>query len=80
DTADTCDDSTLLEPISLLQIEIDGGDIGAFVGCRVEARSLSGDVKFVGEMTHWDGEDGNITLLTALGERIAHIRECFLVG
>jgi hypothetical protein len=81
DTSDTCDDSALLQsPISMMQIEIDGGDIGAFLGCRVEKRDLSGDVKFVGEMTRWDEEHGNITLLTTEGERIAHIRECFLVG
>jgi hypothetical protein len=80
DTADTCDCLTLLEPISMMQIEIDGGDISAFIGCRVEKRSLSGDVAFKGEMIRWDATHGNIAVLTALGERIAHVRECFLIG
>ncbi|MBD0261842.1 MAG: DUF3987 domain-containing protein [Tolypothrix sp. T3-bin4] len=70
----------LSEPISLLQFENDGCDITKYVGCQVEVRSLSGDVKFTGEMTDWDEKHGNITVATAGGERVTHVREAFLIG
>lgn len=77
----TAIDTLLDEPQkSLLQIEVDGGDISNFVGCQIEARSLSGDIKFIGEMTQWDEKHGVITLATPEGDRIAHLRECFIIG
>ncbi|MBW4608144.1 MAG: DUF3987 domain-containing protein [Hassallia sp. WJT32-NPBG1] len=75
------DQSAILpEPISLLQFETDGCDITKYVGCQVEVRSFSGEVKFIGEITHWDAMHGNITVATTEGARIAQIRESFLIG
>ena len=76
------DSSTaLLEPVQLLQVEISGADISNFIGCQIEVRSLSDDIKFIGEMTNWDVAHGNITLITADGkEEVAHIRQSFLAG
>lgn len=74
------DTSTLDEPTSLLQDELNGRDISTYLGCQVEVRSLSGEVKFVGEMADWDEKHGSITIKTAEGERQAHVRESFLVG
>jgi hypothetical protein len=67
------------EPASLLQIEVDGGDISNFIGRQIEARFHSGDIKFTGEITKWDEKHGVITVATPEGARIAHIRECFII-
>jgi putative DNA primase/helicase len=65
---------------SLLQIEIDGGDIAGFVGCQVEVRSLSGAVKFAGEMINYDSKNGIVTVATEQGNRDASLCETFVTG
>jgi putative DNA primase/helicase len=64
---------------SLLQIEIDGGDIAGFVGCQVEVRSLSGAVKFSGEMINYDSKNGIVTVATEQGNRDASLCETFVI-
>ncbi|UKP01431.1 DUF5906 domain-containing protein [Nostoc sp. UHCC 0870] len=64
---------------SLLQIEIDGGDIAGFVGCQVEVRSLSGTVKFAGEMINCNSKNGIITVATEQGNRDASFSETFVI-
>jgi putative DNA primase/helicase len=65
---------------SLLQIEKDGGDIAGFVGCQVEVRSLSGAVKFAGEMINYDSKNGIVTVATEQGKRDASLLEAFVIG
>ncbi|WP_375491346.1 DUF5906 domain-containing protein [uncultured Nostoc sp.] len=69
----------LNEPISLLQFEKDGGDIAGFVGCQVEVRSLSGAVKFAGEMINYDSKNGIVTVATEQGNRDASLLEAFVI-
>jgi hypothetical protein len=64
---------------SLLQLEKDGGDIAGFVGCQVEVRSLSGAVKFAGEMTDYDSKNGIVTVATEQGNRDAILCEAFVI-
>lgn len=64
---------------SLLQIEKDGGDIAGFVGCQVEVRSLSGAVKFAGEMINYDSKNGIVTVATEQGNRDASLCETFVI-
>ncbi|MCW5319443.1 hypothetical protein GTQ43_39565 [Nostoc sp. KVJ3] len=64
---------------SLLQIEKDGGDIAGFVGCQVEVRSLSGAVKFAGEMINCDSKNGIVTVATEQGNRDASLCETFVI-
>lgn len=64
---------------SLLQIEKDGGDIAGFVGCQVEVRSLSGAVKFAGEMINYDSKNGIVTVATSQGNRDASLCETFVI-
>ena len=64
---------------SLLQIEKDGGDIVGFVGCQVEVRSLSGAVKFAGEMINYDSKNGIVTVATEQGNRDAILCETFVI-
>jgi putative DNA primase/helicase len=64
---------------SLLQIEKDGGDIAGFVGCQVEVRSLSGAVKFAGEMINYDSKNGIVTVTTEQGNRDAILCETFVI-
>ncbi|QHG21184.1 DUF5906 domain-containing protein [Nostoc sp. ATCC 53789] len=64
---------------SLLQIEIDGGNIAGFVGCQVEVRSLSGAVKFAGEMINYDSKNGIVTVATEQGNRDAILCETFVI-
>ncbi|NEU80702.1 DUF5906 domain-containing protein [Nostoc sp. UIC 10630] len=64
---------------SLLQIEKDGGDIAGFVGCQVEVRSLSGAVKFAGEMISCDSKNGIVTVATEEGNRDAILCEAFVI-
>ncbi|MBC1280368.1 heavy metal transporter [Nostoc sp. UCD121] len=64
---------------SLLQFEKDGGDIAGFVGCQVEVRSLSGAVKFAGEMINYDSKNGIVTVDTEQGNRDAILCETFVI-
>lgn len=78
-------DSVLVEAekdnsYSLLQFEKDGGDIAGFVGCPVEVRSLSGAVKFTGEMTSFNEKNGIVSIMTEQGNRDADFREAFVIG
>jgi Protein of unknown function (DUF3987) len=68
------------DAISLLDIEASDGDIAGFVGCQVEVRTLSGSVKYCGEMTSYDNKNGFITVATTEGASIAHFREAFVKG
>ncbi|MHC5721148.1 MAG: hypothetical protein ACYTX0_56310, partial [Nostoc sp.] len=65
---------------SLLQIEIDGGDITGFVGCQVEVRGSNGNVKFAGEMVKCNVRNGIITVMTEQGDRDASFREAFILS
>ncbi|RCJ29951.1 hypothetical protein A6769_35030 [Nostoc punctiforme NIES-2108] len=51
-----------------------------FVGNSVEVRSLSGAVKFAGEMTSYDKTHGTITVVTEEGNRDVYLREAFVIG
>lgn len=64
---------------SLLQVQQDGGDIAGFVGCPVEVRSLSGAVKFAGEMIKFNLKNGFVTLMTTDGNKDADFREAFVI-
>jgi hypothetical protein len=64
---------------SLLQVQKDGGDIAGFVGCPVEVRSLSGAVKFAGEMIKFNLKNGFVTLMTKEGNKDADFREAFVI-
>ncbi|MHC5771453.1 MAG: DUF5906 domain-containing protein [Nostoc sp.] len=68
------------EPISLLQFETEGGDVAGFVGCQVEVRSLSGAIKFTGEMINCDPKNGIVTVATEQGNRDASLYETFVIG
>ena len=70
--------TVLQEPVSLLQVEVDGGDISNFIGCQIEVRFHSGGINFTGKMTKWDEKQGIITLATSEGDRMAYSRECFI--
>ncbi|MHC5822630.1 MAG: DUF5906 domain-containing protein, partial [Nostoc sp.] len=65
---------------SLLQFEIDGGDIAGFVGCRVEVRGSNGNVKFAGEMINCNVRNGIITVMTEQGTQDASFREAFILS
>ncbi|MHC5717109.1 MAG: DUF5906 domain-containing protein, partial [Nostoc sp.] len=65
---------------SLLQIEKDGGNIAGFIGCQVEVRSLSGAVKFAGEMINCDPRNGIVTVAAEQGNRDALLCETFVIG
>ncbi len=67
-------------PISLLQAESEGDDINLYVGHLVEVRSLSGAVKFAGEMIGYDPTHGTITIVTKEGNRDVYLREAFVIG
>ena len=51
-----------------------------FVGNSVKVRSLSGAVKFAGEMTSYDKTHGTITVVTKEGNRDVYLREAFVIG
>ncbi|MHC0068245.1 DUF5906 domain-containing protein [Nostoc sp. UIC 10890] len=70
----------LSQPISLLQAEREGDNINLYVGHLVEVRSLSGVVKFVGEMASYDKTHGTITVVTEEGNRDVYLREAFVIG
>jgi putative DNA primase/helicase len=71
----------LLEnPISLLQAEKEGDDINLYIGHLVEVRSLSGTVKFAGEMISYDSKNGIVTVATEQGNRDAILCEAFVIG
>ncbi len=70
----------LNEPISLLQAESEGDNIAIYVGCQVEVRSLSGAVKFAGEMVNFDSKNGIVTVATEQGNRDAILCEAFVIG
>ncbi|MGF2040086.1 MAG: DUF3987 domain-containing protein [Nostoc sp. CmiVER01] len=65
---------------SLLQFEQDGGDVEGFIGCQVEVRSLSGVIKFIGEMVSFNLKNGFITLMTEEGNKDVDFREVFVMG
>lgn len=50
-----------------------------FVGNSVEVRSLSGAVKFAGEMTSYDSKNGIVTVSTEQGNRDASLCETFVI-
>ena len=64
---------------SLGKIEIDGGDVAGFIGCQVEVRSLSGTVKFSGEMIAYDFKNGIVTVATEQGDREGILCEAFVI-
>lgn len=64
---------------SLLQFQKDGGNIAGFVGCQVEVRSLSGAIKFAGEMIKFNLKNGFVTLMTKEGNKDADFREAFVI-
>jgi putative DNA primase/helicase len=68
------------EPISLLQAESEGDNISMYVGNLVEVRSLSGAVKFTGEMINYDSKNGIVTVDTEQGNRDASLYETFVIG
>jgi putative DNA primase/helicase len=67
-------------PISLLQAESEGDNINLYVGHLVEVRSLSGTVKFAGEMINYDSKNGIVTVATEQGNRDALLCETFVIG
>lgn len=68
------------ESISLLDIEAEGGDISSYIGCEVEARTLRGNFKFSGKMTHFDSNHGIVTVATEDGNQDAYLRDTFVIG
>ncbi len=78
--ADLKEVELLDSPISLLQSESEGYDINEYIGCLVEVRSLSGAVKFAGEMVSYDKTHGTITVVTEEGNRDVYLREAFVIG
>ncbi|MHC5823860.1 MAG: DUF5906 domain-containing protein, partial [Nostoc sp.] len=70
----------LNEPISLLQAESEGENITMYVGHLVEVRSLSGAVKFSGEMINYDSKNGIVTVATEQGNRDASFCDAFVIG
>ncbi|WP_196522530.1 hypothetical protein [Nostoc commune] len=51
-----------------------------FVGYLVEVRSLSGVVRFTGEMVSYDKTHGTVTVVTEEGNRDVYLREVFVIG
>jgi hypothetical protein len=50
-----------------------------FVGNSVKVRSLSGTVKFAGEMINYDSKNGIVTVATEQGNRDAILCEAFVI-
>ncbi|MEA5605446.1 hypothetical protein [Nostoc sp. UHCC 0252] len=51
-----------------------------FVGNSVKVRSLSGAVRFTGEMVSYDKTHGTVTVVTEEGNRDVYLREVFVIG
>ena len=69
-----------VEAISLLQVELEG-DVNSFIGCQVEVRALSGNVKFAGTLVSYDYLNGCVTVRTDKDAfQLAHVRETFVVN
>jgi|GEM_PF-122226 len=63
---------------SLLTIEETYENPSIFVGHTVVVKKLDGSVKFIGELTSYDSINGNVTISTQYGSRIAQVRETFV--
>ncbi|MBA3921708.1 MAG: hypothetical protein H0X31_08410 [Nostocaceae cyanobacterium] len=63
---------------SLLTIEETYENPSIFIGCTVVVKKLDGSVKFIGELTSYDSINGNVTISTQYGSRIAQVRETFV--
>ncbi len=81
DQAIACDEvQDEVGTFALLQIEIDG-DVNGFIGCQVEVRGLSDNVKFVGTLVSYEQLNGCVVVRTDEGVfQIAHVRETFVVN
>ncbi|WP_066423363.1 DUF3987 domain-containing protein [Anabaena sp. 4-3] len=66
------------KPVSLSQVERDGGNIDDFIGHQVEVRSLGGDIKFVGTMVSRDSKNGIVSVETSQGNKTAYLHEAYL--
>lgn len=75
------EESRRMEKFSLLQVEIDDGDVNGFVGCDVEVHTIDGAVKFEGELISYDALNGSVKIQSKESGACytAHVRETFVI-
>lgn len=80
DSEHTPNETENFEPISLLQIEESEGNVAGFIGMQVEARNISGAVKFCGELVDYDALNGSVKVNLPNGEtKNCSVREVFVL-
>jgi hypothetical protein len=75
---DSPPDIKTCEPMSLLQIEVAGGDINEFVGLEVSVRTMDGKPKFSGTLAKFDVKNYFVRVATEEGDRICDLRETWV--